>query len=132
MLYVAITRGRESNTAYVYQRMVGEADHEHGEREDIHAARRGINRDAAYLLRDIIATHDERARTAHDVSAATEREHLPESVGSLVDRRTKATERRRRDYLNWHEQTQTVTSDNERWREQQVSRTSSPDYGIEL
>ena len=41
MLYVAITRGCESNTAYVYQRMVGEADHEHGEREDIHAAGRG-------------------------------------------------------------------------------------------
>lgn len=37
---------------------------------------------------------------------------------TLLDRRTKATERRRTDYSNWLEQTQTVTSDNERWREQ--------------
>ena len=127
-----MTRGRESNTAYLYQRTAGEADHQHREREDIHVARRGSSRDAAHLLRDIIATHDERARTAHDVSAATEREHLPEPVGSLVDRRTKATERRRRNYLNWQEQTHTATSDTERWREQQLSRTSSPDYGIQL
>ena len=51
-----------------------------------------------------------RARTAHDVSATTEREHLPEPVGSLVDRRAKAAERRRKEYLNWQEQTHTMTS----------------------
>jgi hypothetical protein len=132
LAYVAMTRGRESNTAYLYPRIACEADHEHSEREDIHVVGRGSGRDAAHLLRDIIAAHDERARTAHDVSSGTEREHLPESVGSLVDRRTTATERRRRDYLNWHEQTQTGTPDTERWREQQVSRTLSRDYGIQL
>jgi ATP-dependent exoDNAse (exonuclease V) alpha subunit len=132
LLYVAITRGRESNTAYLYQRMAGDADHEHREVEDIHMARRGSSRDAAQLVRDIIAACDEPARTAHDVSATTDRGHLPEPVGSLVDRRTKATDRRRKDYLNWREQTHTMTSDTERWREQRVSRTSSPDYGIQL
>ena len=30
------------------------------------------------------------------------------------------------------ERTRTATSHNERWKEQQVSRTSSPDYGIQL
>jgi conjugative relaxase-like TrwC/TraI family protein len=131
LAYVAMTRGRESNTAYLYQRTAGEGDHQHRGHEDIHAARRG-SRDAAHLLRDIIATRDERARTAQDVSSATEREHLPEPVGSLVDRRTKATERRRSDYLNWRAQTQTQASDVEQWREHGVSRTSSSDYGIQL
>jgi hypothetical protein len=132
LAYVAMTRGRESNTAYLYQRTAGEADHQHRESEDLHVARRGSSREAAQLLRNIIGDCDERARTAHDVSAATERAHLPESLGSLVHRRTTAAEHRRRDYLNWQERTSTTTSDTERWREQQVSRTSSPDYGIQL
>jgi hypothetical protein len=132
LAYVAMTRGRESNTAYLYQRTAGEADHQHRESEDLHVAPRGSSREAAQLLRNIIGDYDERARTAHDVSASTGREHLPEPVGSLVDRRTKATERRRRNYLNWREQTRTAASDNERWREDHVDRTSSPDHGIQL
>jgi hypothetical protein len=132
LLYVAMTRGRESNLAYLCQRAAGEADHQHREHEDVHVALRGSSSDVAHLLRDIIAAHDEPARTAHDVSATTERDRLPEAIGSFVDRRAKAIERRRRDYLNWQQQAHTGTSDNERWREQQVSRTSSPDYGIQL
>jgi hypothetical protein len=132
LAYVAMTRGRESNRAYLYQRVVGEADHQHRGREDMHVARRGSSGDAAHLMRNVIAIHDERARTAHDVSATTEREHLPEPIGSLIDCRTNATERRRRDYFNSQEQTPDAMSENERSREQHVSRTSSPDYGIQL
>jgi hypothetical protein len=132
LLYVALTRGRECNTCYLYQRLVGEADHQHREPDTVHVARRGNSRDAARLLREVIAARDARVRTAHDVSAAAEREHIPESVGSLVDRRTKAVERRRWGYLNWLEQTQTGMSDTEWCKNQQVSRTSSPDYGIQL
>ena len=95
-------------------------------------ARRGSSRDAAHLMRDIIATHDERARSAHDVSAATEAEHLPEPVRSLVDHRAKATERRSRSYADWQHRLHTATAENERWKGQQVDRTSSPDYTIEL
>ncbi|MFL6082894.1 MAG: hypothetical protein ACJ74F_06730 [Mycobacterium sp.] len=32
MAYVAMTRGRESNTVYLYRRTAGDADHEHTER----------------------------------------------------------------------------------------------------
>jgi hypothetical protein len=84
LAYVAMTRGRESNSAYLYQRTAGEADHQQRGPEDIHAA---------HLMRDIITTHDDRARTAHDVTATTDREHLPEPLRSLADRRTKAAER---------------------------------------
>ena len=108
-----------------------EDDHEHREREDVHVACRGHNRDAAQLMRRIVA-HDERARTAHEVAAATEHERLPAPVGSHIDRRTKATQCRRRNYLDWQEQAQTFASDDERWRGQQVGRASSPDCSIEL
>jgi hypothetical protein len=118
LVYVAITRGRESNTAYFYQRAAGEAEHQHCEHDDFPMTRRGSSREAAQLLHNIIGASDERARTAHDVGATTEREHLSEAVGALVDRRTKATANRRRNYANWQEQTHDVTSDDERWRKQ--------------
>jgi ATP-dependent exoDNAse (exonuclease V) alpha subunit len=82
LLYVAMTCGRESNEAYLYQRAAAEDDHEHREREDVHVARRGHNRDAAQLMRRIVA-HDERARTAHEVAAATEHGRLPGPVGRI-------------------------------------------------
>jgi hypothetical protein len=132
LLYVAITRGRESNSAYLCQRTVGENDHQHRAGDDVHVARRGNNREAAQLLRNIIATHDVRARTAHDVSTTTEREHLPELVGSLAQRRAQAAALRRKNYVKWQEHTHTATSGNERWREHHVTRTSNPDYGIQL
>jgi ATP-dependent exoDNAse (exonuclease V) alpha subunit len=101
MLYVAMTRGRESNTAYLCQRTASEADHQHREHEDMH-----VSPDARH--------HRSRRapRPAHDVSATTEREILPNPVGFLVDRRKKATERRRTDYADW-QKTQTMTSDTE-------------------
>jgi hypothetical protein len=124
-----MTHGRESICAYFYERTAGEADHQHRATEDAHAARRGSDRDAARLMRDIIASHGDRARTAHDVTATTEHEHLPEPLRSLADRRSKAAVRRRRESSTWHEHTQTGT---ERRKEQQVSRTSNLDHGLEL
>ena len=44
MAYVAMTRGRESNDAYIYQRFGGESDHEHSRpitAPEIHQLRRG-------------------------------------------------------------------------------------------
>jgi hypothetical protein len=45
--YVAMTHGRESNTANLYERTAGEAHDQHREREDVLVARRGS---AAALL----------------------------------------------------------------------------------
>ena len=47
----------------------------------VHVARRGTSRDAAHLVRAIIANHDEQARTAHDIAAETpDRDQLPDRV----------------------------------------------------
>jgi hypothetical protein len=131
LLYVGMTRGRVCNTAYIYQHIAGEADHQHRDRDDLHLARRGSSRDAAKLLRHIISTHDEHARTAHDVSASTGRKQLPERVGSLVDRRAEAVERRRRSQLNWREQIHPATRGNEQQSRDRLTGTSTPDRGLE-
>ena len=65
MLYVAMTRGRDTNTAYLYERV---AEHEYGADapDDVHIMRRGSSRHAGQLMRSIIATHDEpHHRTRH-------------------------------------------------------------------
>ena len=67
-------RGRDANTAYLYER-IAEGDHEHAEQPDSpHVMRRGTSHDAAQLVRGIIAARDDRARTAHQVAASTDRE----------------------------------------------------------
>lgn len=131
LLYVAMTRGRDTNTVYLCQRMAGEGDHQHRENTDIQVALRGSSRDAAHQMRNIIASDDKRVRTAHDATASTFREQLPEPVGLFVDRRIRAAARRRENYMNW-EQAQTAASGNERWRMHHLARTSNPDRGIEL
>ena len=58
-----------------------------------HILRGGSSRDAADLMRTIIATLQ--TRTAHDIAADTEPDQLPDQVRSLCDRRTHAVHRRR-------------------------------------
>jgi hypothetical protein len=54
-------RGRDANTAYLYER-IAEGDHEHAEQPDsLHVMRRGTSHDAAQLVRGIIAARDDRA-----------------------------------------------------------------------
>jgi ATP-dependent exoDNAse (exonuclease V) beta subunit len=89
LLYVALTRGRHTNTAYLYERHAGETDHEHAQEPGVHVMRRGTSRDAAQLVRAIIANHNGQARTAHDIAIQTQDcDQLPERVRSLLDRRT--------------------------------------------
>ena len=77
-----MTRGRESNSAYLYERIAGEGEHEHAQpTPGVHVARRGTGRDAAQLVRAIIANHDEQARTAHHIAAEnTTVSQLPDRV----------------------------------------------------
>ena len=92
--YVAMTRGRESNRAYLYQRTVGEADHQHrSPAEGVHVAHRGTPAQAAAVMRTVIG-RDERARTAHQTAADTPVELLPDRVASLVSAHQQTVTRR--------------------------------------
>ncbi|WP_237573617.1 MobF family relaxase [Mycolicibacterium lacusdiani] len=94
LVYVAMTRGRDSNQAYLYQRTTGEADHQHrSPAEGVHVAHRGTPAQAAQLMRTVIG-RDERARTAHQTAADTSSELLPERVASLVAEHQQAVARR--------------------------------------
>jgi hypothetical protein len=69
--YVALTRGRDTNAAYLWEKIAGEDDHEHAEHTaGVHVARRGTSREAAALLRTI-AGRDERDRTVMATAAET-------------------------------------------------------------
>lgn len=136
LLYVALTRGRDANHAYLYERRAGETEHEHTEHaEGVHVARRGTSRDAAVLVRHIIGNRDDQARTAHDIAGQTkDREQLPEHVQSLLERRTHAVQARRTAYRHWHDQRVEQGLERERWIDQHLSRGRDQglDYGLEL
>jgi hypothetical protein len=88
MAYVAMTRGRHNNEAYLYQKLSNEADHEHSRTtfgEAIHSARRGNKYSAAQHFRTIIA-NDHRPRTVHAEAQRTQRHLLPDPVTELLQR----------------------------------------------
>jgi hypothetical protein len=101
LLYVAMTRGRHTNTAHLYERAGG--DHEYGQPQSdgIHVTHRGDNRAAANLVRSILAHDHGLPITAHDYATHTPIGALPERVQSLLERRAAAVERRQHDYRQW-------------------------------
>ena len=131
LLYVAMTRGRESNQAYLYERRAGETEHEYAEAPGVHAMRRGTSHDASQLVRAIIATRDERARTAHDIAAdTTNRGELPDRVRHLLDRRTHAGRRRRAAYHTWCDATAERFAERQRCITEHLSRSQKPRQGL--
>jgi 3D (Asp-Asp-Asp) domain-containing protein len=91
MAYVAMTRGRQTNQAYIYTRDDSEADHKHDHRvasTEIHRLQRGTKYVAARHLRGIVA-NDDRPRTMHVEAQQTDRELLPDTIGRVLDRHEK-------------------------------------------
>ncbi|KPN46516.1 MobF family relaxase [Mycobacterium intracellulare] len=138
LLYVALTRGRESNGAYLYERRAGETEHEHAEEQPgVHVARRGTSAQAAQLVRTIIANRDERARTAHDIAAHTQdRAQLPQRMQHLLARHTNAVHARRTAYARWHDDILDERIERQRFIDEHLSRSQDReqglDYGLEL
>jgi hypothetical protein len=88
MLYVAMTRGRHNNQAFLYQHITNEADHDHTKpiaADGIHIACRDNKYTAAQYFRMLLA-NDDRPRTMHTEAERTERHLLPQVVGDLLHR----------------------------------------------
>jgi hypothetical protein len=88
MAYVAMTRGRHNNKAFVYQRLANEADHAHTKplsTDDLHVARRANKYSAAHHFRTILS-NDDRPRSMHTEPERTPRHLLPEIVCDLLER----------------------------------------------
>jgi conjugative relaxase-like TrwC/TraI family protein len=99
MAYVAMTRGRHDNQAFLYQKCAQEPDHEHAEpvaAPGIHQLRRGNKYTAEHHFHQILL-RDGRPRTMHAEAERTERGLLPAVVRAAVQR----NEARRRVRLSW-------------------------------
>jgi hypothetical protein len=95
---------------------------------------RGDSRDAADLVRGILANHDQPPVTAYDYAAQTPGAALPDRVRSLLGRRTTAADRRRLNHQAWQAQAQDFANFVRQARERHTSRSRdrSSDTGIEL
>jgi conjugative relaxase-like TrwC/TraI family protein len=87
MAYVALSRGRDTNQAYIYTRDNAETEHGHtlSTGGELHQLRRGTKYSAAHHLRNIIA-NDDRPHTMHIEAQQTDRELLPAAIQAVLDR----------------------------------------------
>src|SRR5258705_8287018 len=132
LLYVAMTRGRHTNAAHLYERPIGDSEYGHHEPDGTHRTSRGDSRDAASLIRAILANHDQTPVTAHDYAAHTPGTALPDRVRSLLNRRTTSAHRRRATYETWRTPAENHAQCMSRGRDRAASksRDRSPDRGI--
>jgi len=94
--YVALTRGRNTNTAYLCQRTT-EHEYQDASPEVARTVDRGSSKHAAAVLRGIIA-NDERPATAHDMAARTESDLLPLRTRITIESRALAARGRAREF----------------------------------
>ena len=132
MLYVAMTRGRDTNGAYIYETAT-EQEYGLDPLPGAHVMCRGTAQHAGRLARAIIANHDQPI-TAHDFAAHTPSAALPERVRRSRDRRAAMVQRRRATYQSWQAEAQRVARAMTTTRERHNSRTrdQSLDCGIEM
>nr|WP_221220240.1 MobF family relaxase [Mycolicibacterium sp. BK634] len=132
LLYVAMTRGRIANHAYIYEHSTKASEFSHDDPAGTHFARRGDNHAARALVHSILA-NDEPPVTAHNHAARTFDQALPERVRALVSKRAAATKSRCDTYHTYRSQTR--EHDNRhgfQMRHVDRSQHRSDDYGLEL
>jgi conjugative relaxase-like TrwC/TraI family protein len=132
MLYVAMTRGRETNGAYIYETAT-EQEYGLDPLPGAHVMCRGTAQHAGRLARAIIANHDQPI-TAHEVAAQTPSAALPERVRRIHDRRAATVQHRRATYQSWQADAQSFARamTTARERHNSRSRDQSLDGGIEM
>ena len=110
LLYVAMTRGRDTNTAYLYERI---AEHEYQPGSDASAPPlwRGDPHGAAQTLRELIARTGEAPVTAHDYATRTASSALPTTVQHLMQRREMDTHRRLVEYQASQQETRAMAEE---------------------
>jgi hypothetical protein len=133
MLYVAMTRARDANTAYLYERTT-EQEYDPTEHEGPHVLQRGTSQQAGLLAHAIIATRDDVPVTAHHVAANTRHQLLPDAIADLLDRRSAAVQDRRDAYAEWQKAVEEISAamTSSRDRAADLSQARSHDSGIEL
>ncbi|WP_319446943.1 MULTISPECIES: MobF family relaxase [unclassified Mycobacterium] len=131
LLYVAMTRGRDTNTAYLYERPT---EHEYAPAPDASARQlwRAAPDDAAHTLQNLIAHTDETPVTAHDYATRTPNNALPEQVQDLMQQRQTNIQQRQIEYGAWRQSMRTMAEDLTKNRARHASRSLHVDEGLEL
>ena len=132
LLYVAMTRGRHTNTAYLYEHTISETEYGHQQPAGTHLTARGTNRDAANIFRAVLANHDEPRITAHTYAAQTPAAALPDRIRSVLNHRTTAIHRRRATFETWRADAETHAQSMSRARQRAANREHNLDRGMEL
>jgi AAA domain len=86
MAYVAMSRGRRNNEAFLYQRVGQEADHEHAKPVSspaIHQLRRGNKSFAEHYFKQLLH-NDDRSRTMHAEAQRSDPALLPDVVAEVI------------------------------------------------
>jgi conjugative relaxase-like TrwC/TraI family protein len=131
MLYVAMTRARDANTAYLCERST-EQEYGLATANGPHVLQRGTSQEAGQLALAIIANHDDAPVTAHQVAAHTPHQLLPDRVRRLLDRQATATERRVVAYQNLRSASAEFVAAMAHSRGQAAESVASIDDGLEL
>jgi hypothetical protein len=135
MAYVAMSRGRDNNHAYIYCRAAGEGDHEHHhllDATEVHQMRRGNKYAAAHSLRMILA-NDDRPHTMHAHAERAARHHLPAVVADLLERNDRRRTERLGTWSRYSEAERARKADYQRIISRDRSRGLSDDgYGLEF
>jgi len=127
-----MTRGRHTNTAYLYERIVPDSEYGHQRRGRFHVTPRGGSRYAADIIRAVLASPDPTPGSAHDYATRTPAAALPDRVQSLLNRRATAKRSRRAVYETWRTEAKHDAQSLSRARGRAHSRDRGPDRGIEL
>lgn len=130
LLYVAMTRGRDTNTAYLHERIAGE--NEHGQPDGVHIPRRGTAKEAAQRARTIIANHDERARSAHQIAHDADGSALPEGVRGLLRLRSYAIQQRKVAHQQWRGAVAGIDITDSHAVDQHIDHSQASDVGYDL
>ncbi|OBK95344.1 AAA family ATPase [Mycobacterium asiaticum] len=129
LLYVALTRGRDNNTAYLHERIAGES--EHSQPDGVHILRRGTAREAAQLARSLIANHDEQPRTAYRIAQDAGGSALPEPVRNLLRRHADAIQHRNTRHQRWREAVAGSNISDDRTIDEHTDLSQSKEVGYE-
>jgi conjugative relaxase-like TrwC/TraI family protein len=131
LLYVAMTRGRDANTAYLYERLT-EQEYPPTPSGGPHVLQRGTSHQAGLIAGAVLALHDDIPVTAHQVAANTPRRLLPDDVASLVTQRRTAVEDRCVAYAGWQKAADKRTTAMALARARAADRSRTRDSGLEL
>ncbi|OYN75656.1 MobF family relaxase [Mycolicibacterium sphagni] len=130
VFYVAMSRGRQANTAYLTEQLGGDKQPGHHLAPDLDDPLRGTGRHAAQLVRGIVAKEQDQARTAHDIAAEARGNSADlRNVSALLSRQRRQITDRRTALQDWQRSHSGVAD--EVHREETQSWQTGLDRGVE-